>query len=136
MESFDTLFPAGPDAVAAAAPPVPDAWPPFSRERDERQLVARLRAGDHDAFETLVRREGARLLVRARPMLGHDEDARDAVQDACLSAYRSLGRLHRRPPHQGRRSPNRYPTRHPPRPLSEVSWLTRTGSRGRAWGCG
>jgi len=57
---------------------------------DESAMLARLRAGDHDAFEELVREHGARLLTVARLMLRNEDDARDALQDAFLSAFRSL----------------------------------------------
>ncbi len=45
------------------------------------------------AFEAIVRSHGARLLATARRLLANDEDARDAVQDAFLSAVRSLDRF-------------------------------------------
>jgi RNA polymerase sigma-70 factor (ECF subfamily) len=56
-------------------------------------LVARLRAGDDEAFELVVRTYSGRLLAVTRRILGNDEDARDAVQDAFLSAFRSLDRF-------------------------------------------
>lgn len=47
-----------------------------------------------DAFENIIRSHGGRLLATARRILGPDEDAaRDAVQDAFLSAHRSLSRF-------------------------------------------
>lgn len=54
-------------------------------------LVAGLRAGDSAAFETLLQRYGARLLRLARRFLGSEEDARDAVQDAMVSVFKSIG---------------------------------------------
>ena len=42
-------------------------------------------------FEDLVRRFGPRLLAVARRMLRNEEDARDAVQDGFLSAFRFMG---------------------------------------------
>lgn len=57
---------------------------------DERGLVAALRRGDADAFEQAVRRYGPRLLAVARRMLRVEEDARDAVQEAFVSAFRAL----------------------------------------------
>jgi RNA polymerase sigma-70 factor (ECF subfamily) len=60
---------------------------PASSDAD---LVARLKAGDTDAFEEMVRTLGGRLLAVARRMLADEEAARDAVQDAFLSAFRSL----------------------------------------------
>jgi RNA polymerase sigma-70 factor, ECF subfamily len=60
---------------------------------DERSVVARLRAGDADAFEELVRRYGGRMLAVARRIVRDEEDARDVVQDALLSAFRALDRF-------------------------------------------
>jgi len=101
-------------ACAAPPPVVPDAWPPDgSTAHDpadaaarppgdpgrtggaehERERLARLRAGDEAAFEALVRDEGGRLLARARTLLQDEEDARDVVQEAFLSAYRALDRF-------------------------------------------
>ena len=60
---------------------------------DEAALVAGLRARLPESFETLVRLYTPRLLAVARRMLGNDEDARDVVQDAMLSAYRSIDRF-------------------------------------------
>lgn len=57
---------------------------------DEPALVAALRAGEEWAFEAMVRLYGARLLAVARRMCGNDEDARDVLQSAYLSAFRSL----------------------------------------------
>jgi RNA polymerase sigma-70 factor (ECF subfamily) len=56
---------------------------------DERQLAEGIRAGDEQAFEVLVRNEAGRLLSVTRRILGNEEDARDAVQDAFISAYRA-----------------------------------------------
>jgi RNA polymerase sigma-70 factor (ECF subfamily) len=56
----------------------------------ERVLVERLCAGDEDAFEEMVRQYSGRLLAVARRLLGRDEEAQDALQDALLSAYRAL----------------------------------------------
>jgi len=57
----------------------------------ESGWLARLREGDGSAFEWLVREHGGRLLSVARRFLRDEEDARDAVQDTFLSAYRSIG---------------------------------------------
>ncbi|HYI07937.1 MAG TPA: sigma-70 family RNA polymerase sigma factor [Thermoanaerobaculia bacterium] len=54
-------------------------------------LVARLRGGDGAAFEELVRTHMGRMLRVARRFLMNEEDARDAVQDAFVSAFRSIG---------------------------------------------
>jgi RNA polymerase sigma-70 factor (ECF subfamily) len=56
----------------------------------EVELLSRLRSGEPAAFETLVRRETPRLLAVARRMLRSEEDAKDAVQEAFISAFRAL----------------------------------------------
>jgi len=60
---------------------------------DEVKLVERLIAGDEQAYEELVRSYGGRLLAVARRFLHVEEDARDAVQDAFLSAFRGIQRF-------------------------------------------
>ncbi len=59
----------------------------------ERDLISRLRGGDERAFERLVREQGGRLLSVARRFLRDEEEARDAVQECFLSAYRALDRF-------------------------------------------
>jgi RNA polymerase sigma-70 factor (ECF subfamily) len=53
-------------------------------------LITGLRSGDSGAFETLLREYGPRLLRLARRFLANEEDARDALQDAMVSVYRSI----------------------------------------------
>ncbi len=65
-----------------------DAPPP-----DDAALLERLRGGEEAAFEELVRAYGGRMLAVARHFLPSEDDARDAVQDAFLSAFRSIGRF-------------------------------------------
>ena len=61
-------------------------------ERDhDCELAARMRDGDPQAFEALVRVYGGRMLVVARRILGCEAESADAVQDAFLSAFQSLG---------------------------------------------
>jgi RNA polymerase sigma-70 factor (ECF subfamily) len=57
---------------------------------DEASLLARLRAGDDKVYEVLVRTYSGRLLAVTRRILASEEDARDAVQEAFVSAFRSL----------------------------------------------
>lgn len=57
---------------------------------DEDGLLRRLREGEEGAFAFLVRSYGPRLLAVARRVLGNDQDAQDALQDAFLAAFRSL----------------------------------------------
>ena len=59
-------------------------------DRDEAALIARLRSGEDAAFEELIRAYGGRLLAVARRFLPAEEDARDALQDAFLSAFRAI----------------------------------------------
>ena len=53
-------------------------------------LVARTAAGDHAAFEALMRRHNGRLFRAARAILKDDAEAEDAVQEAYLDAYRHM----------------------------------------------
>jgi RNA polymerase sigma-70 factor (ECF subfamily) len=56
-------------------------------------LVAALRRGEPAAFEQLVRAHGGRLLAVARRFLRDEEDARDAVQEAFLAAFKAIDRF-------------------------------------------
>lgn len=58
--------------------------------KDESDLVSALRAGEAVAFEQLVRKYGGRLLAASKRLLSNNEDALDAVQDAFLSAFKSI----------------------------------------------
>ncbi|MCC6428172.1 MAG: sigma-70 family RNA polymerase sigma factor [Phycisphaerales bacterium] len=60
---------------------------------DESALLPRLKAGDDAAFDELVRLAGPRMLSVARRLLGSEQDAQDAVQDAFLSAFKSIQRF-------------------------------------------
>jgi len=67
--------------------------PSAEAELDEAELLARLRAGDDAAYEWLVRTHSGRLLAVARRFLRSEEDARDAVQEAFVNAFRSIDRF-------------------------------------------
>lgn len=56
----------------------------------EATLLAGLRRGEERAFELLVALHGGRLLAAARRLLGSEEEARDALQEAFLQAFRGL----------------------------------------------
>lgn len=71
----------------AATPPAAAIAP------DESALLARLRGHDPVAFETLVRTHMPRMLAVARRMLQSEDEAADAVQDAFISAFKSLDRF-------------------------------------------
>jgi RNA polymerase sigma-70 factor (ECF subfamily) len=57
----------------------------------EAALVAALRRGEPEAFETLVRKHGGRMLQVARRILAGGEDAQDVVQESFLAAFRAIG---------------------------------------------
>lgn len=57
---------------------------------DEADLIEALRRGAPEAYDELLRTHGGRLLAVARRLLRNEEDARDAVQEAFLLAFRGL----------------------------------------------
>jgi RNA polymerase sigma-70 factor (ECF subfamily) len=61
---------------------------------DDASSVEGLRAGDPAVFEAIVRTEGPRLLSVTRRILNNDDDAREAVQEAFISAYRAREQFH------------------------------------------
>jgi RNA polymerase sigma-70 factor (ECF subfamily) len=62
---------------------------PAAAASDE-ELAARAAVGDEPAFEEIVGRYEGRAYRLACRLLGDDKDALDVLQDAFLSAYRSL----------------------------------------------
>ena len=60
---------------------------------DDRALATRIAAGDKAAFELLMRRYNRRLYRLARAALRDEADAKDALQDAYLRAFRSIGQF-------------------------------------------
>jgi len=58
---------------------------------DDAALVAALRAGEAAAFEQVVRTHGGKLLATARRILRDDDEARDALQEGFLAAFRGIG---------------------------------------------
>jgi RNA polymerase sigma-70 factor (ECF subfamily) len=60
---------------------------------DLTELVVAARAGDQQAFETLVRATYADTYTLAYRLTGDEEDARDVVQESYLRAYRGLKRF-------------------------------------------
>jgi RNA polymerase sigma-70 factor (ECF subfamily) len=59
-------------------------------EAPDRELVRRSVEGDRFAFASLIRRHERRVFNLAYRILGREEDARDATQDAFLTATRKL----------------------------------------------
>jgi RNA polymerase sigma-70 factor (ECF subfamily) len=72
--------PTGDPAAHSVPPPDPD----------EASLLAGLRAGDETAYARLVTLHGGRMLAVARRLLGNEDEARDALQEAFVAAYRNL----------------------------------------------
>jgi RNA polymerase sigma-70 factor (ECF subfamily) len=56
-------------------------------------LLLRAQSGDRAAFEGLMVLHERRVYATARHVLGHAEDAEDALQEVFLRLYRSLGRI-------------------------------------------
>lgn len=63
---------------------------PASSRRDLIRAAAR---GDGDAFQQIVATQLDRSFRTAKAILGNEEDARDATQDAFVSAWRDLASL-------------------------------------------
>jgi RNA polymerase sigma-70 factor (ECF subfamily) len=59
-------------------------------------VVARVRAGDHDAFRHLVERHSRSVFRLAYRLTGREEDADDIVQETFLKAFRQLARFESR----------------------------------------
>jgi len=60
---------------------------------DDAEFVLLCQKGDIDAFEVLVERHQKKMLNIAYRLIGDYEDACDIVQEAFLSAYRSIKRF-------------------------------------------
>lgn len=83
-------FSAGARSLYCGEPPCDDLGAMNGDVVDEQRLLDALRAGHEWAFETMIRQFGGRLLAVARRLTRNDEDARDVVQSAYLSAFRGL----------------------------------------------
>jgi RNA polymerase sigma-70 factor (TIGR02960 family) len=65
-------------------------------ETDTTDLIARARAGDHNAFRDLVQGHSRELQVHCYRILGSLQDAEDALQETLVSAWRNLGEFSQR----------------------------------------
>jgi RNA polymerase sigma-70 factor (ECF subfamily) len=74
--------------VTAAKQRLPIPFP--SKDTEGMDLVARARAGDVDAFETIYRQNAARIYSLACRMGGSPEDGEDLLQEIFLQAHRKL----------------------------------------------
>ncbi|HEU4722135.1 MAG TPA: sigma-70 family RNA polymerase sigma factor [Gemmatimonadaceae bacterium] len=78
-------------SVSASVPAEPSASPErLAAVARDGALVARARAGDAAAFDTLVRTYMEQAYRVAYRVVGHREDAEDLVQEAFLAAYQYL----------------------------------------------
>jgi RNA polymerase sigma-70 factor (ECF subfamily) len=74
-----------PEPAAARRPAAGNALP-----SGEAALVERLKAGDDEAFEQLVRLHGPAMTAVIRRYLPSESDANDALQEAFLSAFKAI----------------------------------------------
>jgi RNA polymerase sigma-70 factor (TIGR02960 family) len=65
-------------------------------EMHTTDLIARARAGDHNAFRDLVQGHSHELQVHCYRILGSLQDAEDALQETLVSAWRNLGEFGQR----------------------------------------
>jgi len=78
--------------------PAPAPPPPAGDDAEERQLVTRSAAGDHDAFRQLVLRHHRRVVNIAYRALGDSSLAEDVAQEVFVKVYRHLpGYRHDKP---------------------------------------
>ena len=80
------------EASAVSGPKVLARSPRTLRLAGDDRLVALLRSGHDAAFEVIYDRYHRPLLSFCRHMLGHPEEAADAVQQTFISAYSELTR--------------------------------------------
>src|SRR5437762_2628164 len=59
----------------------------------EAKLVARLKAGEMDAFDELIAEHQSLVYALSFRILGDGEDARDAAQETFLKVYRHFARF-------------------------------------------
>ena len=79
-------------AARSRAAPAPRRRAPLHRPHSDAVLARRAAAGDDDAFDKLYVRYQPRLEAYCRSIVRHDEDARDAVQNAMTKALVALRR--------------------------------------------
>jgi RNA polymerase sigma-70 factor, ECF subfamily len=70
--------------------PIPSVQVGLLETADEAHLLARLRVRDEQAYEVLVLRYSARMLIVARRFLRQEHEAADAVQDAFIAAFKAI----------------------------------------------
>jgi RNA polymerase sigma-70 factor (ECF subfamily) len=83
-------------AVDDVSTAVKDLASPSVTTPDDKELVQQCRAGDAQAFATLVKRYEKKVYWIAYNLVGSAEDARDLAQEAFLRVYRSLAKFDER----------------------------------------
>ncbi|HSE18885.1 MAG TPA: peroxidase-related enzyme [Pyrinomonadaceae bacterium] len=68
----------------------PESAAEFVSDDPDFEIVARVKNGETDAFEELVRKHGRRVYRSLISILGSAEEAEDALQDAFLKAFQHL----------------------------------------------
>ena len=65
-------------------------------EASDLEVVALVKAGDHDAFRHLVERHSRSVFRLAYRLTGHEQDAEDVVQETFLRAFREIRKFETR----------------------------------------
>jgi RNA polymerase sigma-70 factor (ECF subfamily) len=60
---------------------------------DDAEIIRRVRAGDSEAFGTLVEKYGGRIRRLVRGFIRNEKDAEDVVQDSFVKAFARLDRF-------------------------------------------
>lgn len=79
-----------PDVISERQILEPELAGDFVSDDPDFEIVARVRDGETDAFEELVRKHGRRVYRSLVGILGSAEEAEDALQDAFLKAFQHL----------------------------------------------
>lgn len=90
LRNRDNSTPTTPTAPMVPVVPVVPVEVVATADFGDADLVARLKAGDGRAYEDVIRELGGRMLATAVRMLSNEDDAKEAVQDAFLSAFRNI----------------------------------------------
>lgn len=64
---------------------------PTQAQLTDEEIVGRVRRGEHELFELLMRRHNQRIYRAARAILHDDGEAEDVMQDAYVRAFEHLG---------------------------------------------
>ncbi len=63
------------------------------KSQDELNLVRRAKSGDKDAFGQLMEMHAIRAYRIAYSVIPKQQEAEDAVQEACITAFKSIGKI-------------------------------------------